>query len=232
MNLYFAPIETSLMRMLRPIFMLCAMLAVGLAQAATIVLEGNYQGKNLFVQNPYAEAGVGFCVFQVTVNDKVATDEINSSAFEVDLGNFNLKMGDKVVIKIMHKDGCTPKVLNPEVLKPKSTFDIVKQGISPDGTYAWTTTNESGRLAYVVQQKRWNKWIRVGEVMGEGSPGNHDYSFKVVPHSGGKHLPGETDRPYQPSPVQRERAVHRCEGARGHLGVRQKHRPFQQRHAL
>jgi hypothetical protein len=130
MNLYFAPIETSLMRMLRPIFMLCAMLAVGLAQAATIVLEGNYQGKNLFVQNPYAEAGVGFCVFQVTVNDKVATDEINSSAFEVDLGNFNLKMGDKVVIKIMHKDGCTPKVLNPEVLKPKSTFDIVKQGIS------------------------------------------------------------------------------------------------------
>ena len=184
MNLYFAPIGTSLMRMLRPIFMLCAMLAVGLAQAATIVLEGNYQGKNLFVQNPYAEAGVGFCVFQVTVNDKVATDEINSSAFEVDLGNFNLKMGDKVVIKIMHKDGCTPKVLNPEVLKPKSTFDIVKQGISSDGTYAWTTTNESGRLAYVVQQKRWNKWIRVGEVMGEGSPGNHDYSFKVVPHSG------------------------------------------------
>lgn len=184
MNLYFAPIETSLMRMLRLLFMLCAMLAVGSARSATIVLEGNYQGKNLYVQNPYAEAGVGFCVYQVTVNDKVATDEINSSAFEVDLGNFNLAMGDKVVIKIMHKDGCTPKVLNPEVLKPKSTFDIVKQGISPDGTYTWTTANESGRLAYVVQQKRWNKWIRVGEVMGEGSPGNHDYSFKVVPHSG------------------------------------------------
>ena len=172
------------MSKLRPLLLLFAFAASVFAQAATIVLEGNYQGKNLFVQNPYSEAGVGFCIYQVTVNDKVATDEINSSAFEVDLANFNLKMGDKVVIKIMHKDGCTPKVLNPEVLKPKSTFDIVKQSVAPDGTYTWTTVNESGQLPFVVQQKRWNKWVRAGEVMGDGSPGNHTYTFKVTPHSG------------------------------------------------
>jgi hypothetical protein len=28
--------------------------------AGTIVLEGNYQGKNLFIQNPFSDAGVGF----------------------------------------------------------------------------------------------------------------------------------------------------------------------------
>lgn len=172
------------MSKLRPLLFIAALLAGVFTHAATIVLEGNYQGKNLFVQNPYSEAGVGFCIYQVTVNDKVATDEINSSAFEVDLGNFNLKMGEKVVIKIMHKDGCTPKVLNPEVLKPKSTFDIVKQSVASDGTYTWTTVNESGQLPFVVQQKRWNKWVRAGEVMGDGSPGNHTYTFKVVPHSG------------------------------------------------
>ena len=49
--------------------------------AGTIVLEGHYQGKNLFIQNPFSEAGVGFCVYEVTVNDQIATDEINSSAF-------------------------------------------------------------------------------------------------------------------------------------------------------
>ncbi len=163
---------------------LSAALLGTVAFAGTIVIEGHYQGKNLFIQNPFSEAGVGFCVFEVTVNDQIATDEINSSAFEVDLGNFGLKVGDPIVVKIRHKDGCTPVVLNPEVLKPKSTFDIVKQSISSDGTYTWVTTNETGELPYIVEQKRWNKWVKVGEVPGVGKPGEHTYTFKVTPHSG------------------------------------------------
>ncbi|MBK9514872.1 MAG: hypothetical protein IPO05_14885 [Flavobacteriales bacterium] len=160
-------------------------LALGLpGLAGTIVLEGHFQGKNLFIQNPFSEAGVGFCVFEITVNDQIATDEINSSAFEVDMNNFGLKVGDAVVVKIKHKDGCTPVVLNPEVLKPRSTFDIVKQSIASDGTFTWSTTNETGELPYVVEQKRWNKWVKVGEVMGAGKPGEHTYSFKVTPHHG------------------------------------------------
>jgi hypothetical protein len=166
------------------------LMAVSLLLAATqslagvIVLEGHYQGKNLFVQNPFSEAGVGFCVFEVTVNDKIATDEINSSAFEIDLGNFGLKLGDAIVVKIKHKDGCTPLVLNPEVLKPKSTFDIIRQEVKSDGTYTWTTNNETGELPFIVEQKRWNKWVKLGEVAGAGTPGEHTYEFKVTPHSG------------------------------------------------
>jgi hypothetical protein len=174
----------SLMLKYRPLLVLLAVVASLGAQAGTIVLDGNYQGKNIFVQNPFSEAGVGFCVYQVTVNEKVSTDELNSSAFEIDLTNFNLKVGDKVTIKIMHKDGCTPKVLNPEVLRPKSTFDIVKQSVSADSVYTWTTNNETGEIPFIVQEKRWNKWIRIGEVPGYGTPGEHTYSFKVVPHSG------------------------------------------------
>jgi len=152
--------------------------------AGVLVLEGNFQGKNLFIQNPFSEAGVGFCVFEVTVNEQIATDEINSSAFEVDMNNFGLKLGDKVLIKVKHKDGCTPVVLNPEVLKPKSTFDMVKQSIGTDGTYTWTTANETGELPFIIEQKRWNKWVKVGEVMGVGKPGENVYTFKVTPHSG------------------------------------------------
>jgi hypothetical protein len=166
-----------------PILILMA--AAGLSsQAGTIVLEGNYQGKNLFIQNPFSEAGVGFCVFEVTVNDQIATDEINSSAFEIDMNNFGLQQGDRVVLKVKHKDGCTPTILNPEVLKPKSTFDIVSQSVSSDGTYTWTTSNETGELPFIIEQKRWNKWVKVGEVMGSGRPGEHTYTFKVTPHSG------------------------------------------------
>jgi hypothetical protein len=78
-----------------------------------IVLEGNYQGKNLYVQNPFAGSGVGFCVSNVTVNGNTTTDEIASSAFEIDFRNLQLKLGDKVIVKIEHKDDCKPKVLNP-----------------------------------------------------------------------------------------------------------------------
>src|SRR5690349_20827009 len=154
-------LKAALMRV--PLVILASLASIPL-WAGTIVLEGHYQGKNLFIQNPFSEAGVGFCVYEVTVNDQIATDEINSSAFEIDMGNFNLKIGDKVVVKVKHKDGCTPLVLNPEVLRPKSTFDVVKQEVAPDGTYKWITNNETGELPFIVEQKRWNKWVKVGEV--------------------------------------------------------------------
>src|SRR5262245_30930698 len=87
--------------------------------AGVLVLEGNFQGKNLYVKNPLAVSGVGFCIFEVTVNGQVTTDETNSSAFEIDFAPFQLNIGDPVVVKIKHKDDCKPSVLNPEVLKPK-----------------------------------------------------------------------------------------------------------------
>src|ERR1044071_7067750 len=82
------------------------------AQGNVIVLEGNYQGKPLYVQNPFGPGGVGFCVTEVKVNGNITTDETNSSAFEIDLKAQKLAPGEKVEVRIMHKDGCKPKVLN------------------------------------------------------------------------------------------------------------------------
>jgi len=79
-------------------------------------LEGEYHGKNLFVQNPFGEDGIGFCVKTVLVNGKVTSDEINSAAFEVDLAAMGLKEGDNVKVEITYSPGCKPKILNPEVL--------------------------------------------------------------------------------------------------------------------
>jgi len=152
--------------------------------AGNIILEGNYQGKNLYVQNPFAGSGVGFCATKVEVNGQVTTDEINSSAFEIDFTNLQLKVGDKVSVKIEHKDDCKPKVLNPEVLKPKSTFEVKAMTSEKDGTIKWTTTGEQGQLPFVIEQFRWNKWVKVGEVDGKGTPGTNDYTFKITPHFG------------------------------------------------
>ncbi len=163
------------------IIALCSLTA---ANAGVIVLEGHYQGKNLYVQNPFAGAGVGFCVFEVTVNGDVTTDEINSSAFEIDFNNFQFQLGTPLIVKIKHKDDCKPKVLNPEVLKPKSTFDVVSMNAEKDGVFNWKTSNETGKLTFVVEQFRWNKWVKVGEVDGNGTAGENAYTFKLDPHSG------------------------------------------------
>ncbi len=166
-------------------FLLLGLLGSSNALAGVIALEGTYQGKNLYVQNPFAGSGVGFCTYEVTVNGDVTTDEINSSAFEVDLSNFDLKIGDEVVVKIKHKDDCKPKVLNPEVLKPKSTYEIQNiEILEEDSVLKWTTKGETGQLPFIIQQYRWNKWVRVGEVQGKGNPKKHTYKFKFNPHSG------------------------------------------------
>ncbi len=149
-----------------------------------IVIEGVYQGKNVYVKNPFSAAGVGFCVQEVRVNGDVTTDEIASSAFEIDLRNFQFKKGDHVEIKIIHKDDCKPKVLNPEVLNPKSTFVIKTMEVDEDFVLKWSTTEESGKLTFYIEQFRWNKWVKVGEIEGAGTPALNSYEFKTVPHFG------------------------------------------------
>jgi len=148
--------------------------------AGVIVLEGNYYGKNLYVQNPFASEGVGFCTFEVLVNGQTTTDEVNSSAFEVDLSFFQLELGSSVEVKIKHKDDCKPRVVNPEVLKPISTFDVGSIGITREGLLKLSTKNETGALPFVVEQFRWNKWVEVGEFEGKGSPQPNDYEFQLA----------------------------------------------------
>lgn len=170
---------------MKPIYVLASFLLAGLAaQAQLIVLNGIYQGSDVYVQNPFSGQGVSFCVFEVEVNGKVTSDEVNSSAFAIDLQVVGLQVGDKIEIKIKHKEDCEPRVLNPEALKPRSTFDIVSINVTDKGSLTWQTTHEAGELTYYIEQFRWNKWVSVGEVEGIGSPGEHSYSFEVVPHFG------------------------------------------------
>jgi hypothetical protein len=154
------------------------------SESNVLLVEGKYQNKNVFVQNGFNNSGVGFCAYEVKVNGQVTSDEVNSSAFEVDLAPFKFNIGDKVTIEIKHKDGCIPKVLNPEVLKPKPTFDILDLTVNNEGILNWTSKNEMGSLPYVIEQYKWNKWVFVGEVNGQGTPATHSYSFKIIPHSG------------------------------------------------
>lgn len=160
------------------------LLALAFYSFADLSIEGSYQGKNLYVQNPTSDDGFGFCVTKVTVNNDVMPGNISRSAFEIDFTLFNIEVGDDVFIVIEHEDGCSPKILNPEVLLPRSTFEVTSMSVSEDGTVKWTTTDEQGQLPFVIEQFRWNKWVSAGEVGGTGEAGPNSYEFKIVPHSG------------------------------------------------
>ncbi len=170
------------MRLILSLWMLAAMSLSSVA--ATLSIEGSYQGKNLYVQNPMDDDGFGYCATKVTVNGDIMPGGTSMGAFEIDFANFNIAIGEPVFIVIEHHDGCKPKILNPEVLLPRSTFVVTAINVTTEGKLTWQTTGEQGKLPYVIEQYRWNKWVTVGEVQGKGTPGTNSYEFKVSPHSG------------------------------------------------
>ncbi len=129
--------------------------------ATSLSIEGTYQGKNLYVQNPMDDDGFGYCATKVTVNGDIMPGGTNMGAFEIDFANFNIAIGEPVFIVIEHNDGCKPKILNPEVLLPRSTFVTTGINITNVGKLTWTTTGESGKLPFIIEQYRWNKWVTV-----------------------------------------------------------------------
>jgi hypothetical protein len=153
------------------------------ATAGQIELRGTYQGENLYVKNPFSVTGVGFCVYEVTVNGMTTTDEINSTAFEIDLAVFGFTLGEQVVVSINYKEGCLPRVLNADVLNAKASFEIEEFKMQGNNV-VWKTRNETGALPFIVEQFRWNKWVAVGQVDGVGVEGVHAYSAPVRLHAG------------------------------------------------
>ena len=117
--------------------------------AGQIELKGTYQGENLYIKNPFAATGVGFCVYEVTVNGMTTTDEINSSAFEVDLSVFGFRLGEQIVINVNFKEGCSPSVLNPDVLNARATFFADNLRVEGNNIL-WDTSNETGPLPFKI----------------------------------------------------------------------------------
>ena len=68
--------------------------------------------------------------------------------------------------------------------KVVSTFEILSLNISKDGLVSWTAKNETGSLPFYVEQYIFDKWIKVGEIGGIGTPIPNSYSVPVTFHSG------------------------------------------------
>ena len=97
----------------------CLAAAVVSAQAApsetTMLLRGRYEGKNLLVRNPAVPGSSEPCIVRIEVDGNPAR-LTGDGVEEVMLSQFKLKLRDPLVVRISHRAGCTPKVLDPQAI--------------------------------------------------------------------------------------------------------------------
>jgi hypothetical protein len=149
----------------------------------TIILQGHYYGKNLYVINPTNSIDNSFCVKKVLVNDSVSKDELRSNSFEVDFSLLNITVGSEVKVLIIHDTACKVKVINAEVLQPRSTFAFVSTKIDKAGKITWIVKGELNS-AFTVEQFRWKKWVTLSEVDITDTVKKNVYAFETKPHFG------------------------------------------------
>ncbi|MDG1841979.1 MAG: hypothetical protein P8I93_06500 [Crocinitomicaceae bacterium] len=147
-------------------------------------IEGYFQGKSIYIENPVNSDGFGFCVNKVAVNGDVVPISTRDEVIALNLTILNIKVGSPVLIIIYHEKGCSPVFINPEVLRTKSTFELSEIKIIDNKKLEFKTVKEQGKLPFLIEQYKWDKWVKVGEVQGNGSPSTQSYSYMLSPHSG------------------------------------------------
>lgn len=164
--------------MLRVLF---CFLCIGNLQAGVVVLTGLYQGKDIYVQNPLSENQKDYCTKEVFLNDVKVLTNIKSSVFEVKLAKLNL--GDSVNIRIVHTNGCQPKILNPHVIKVNSAFKFLAFTVD-EKKLVWETRGEKATGKVFVEQYLNNAWSVVVELPAKGSSTHNAYTQNELHCSG------------------------------------------------
>lgn len=164
------------------IFSLFFILASCFAQD-TIRLEGHYCGKNLYIINPSCGNDTAFGIIKVIVNGNVTKDELRSNSFEVDFSLLEMNNGAPIEMALVYTSGCKPKIINPDVLQPQSTFAFISVKSDKTGKITWIVKGEFFS-SFTVEQYRWKKWIAVGEIDNTDTLKKNTYAFELKPHYG------------------------------------------------
>lgn len=140
--------------------------------AGVLTLEGFYQGKNLFIQNPLSDGD--FCVVSVFLNGEKVVASPKVSVFEVNLSGLN--MNASIILKVLYRNNCEPKVLNEQVIKSKSRFEYTSVNVDIDAVN-WSTKGEkSGGVFFIQRLSVSNEWEDLQQVECKGNVSANYYS--------------------------------------------------------
>jgi hypothetical protein len=165
-------------------FVVAFLLLSGLsnAQPADTVLKGMYYGYNLYVINPLTAQGT-YSITDVEVNGRPSRDQLKSSAFEVDFELMSLETGKAVEVKMVYDSAYPPVIVNSEDLLPPDDFRFVNTN-SRRGKLFWRISGRPGTSPFVVEQFKWNKWVKLVEIDVSDTVEAGLYGIDIEPHSG------------------------------------------------
>lgn len=145
-------------------------------------VSGVYRGKSVFVENKFLRDFSQHCITNIYVNDVHLLDHPQESVVEINLTRF--KEGEKLEIRIYHKQTCKPIILNPQDIKdPKRIFEFTTLTVTETDIH-WKTHGEVPICKYIVQQKVNEDWKDVKFVKGQGTLSANTYTLPSFHTSG------------------------------------------------
>ncbi len=120
-------------------------------------IAGVYQGKTLFIQNPFDKADRKFCVDNIYINEKYVDINYKLSAIKIDFEGYDLFT--PVKIRIEHKDTlCSPTIINPEAILFHTIFRFVSVSLT-DSALVWSTKGETGIGEFEIERLQNGVWV-------------------------------------------------------------------------
>ena len=151
------------------LLILLVMLFVALqAKAGEITLSGVYLGKNLYVQNPFMVDKMKYCTESVFLNGKQIITNPKNSSFEIDLSKNAIN--SPITIKIVHSDGCKPKIINPSVIKGSATFQFTDFTVEST-LIRWASKGEAAASTFYIEKFENNNWRNLRTVSAQNAVG-------------------------------------------------------------
>ncbi len=138
-------------------------------------MTGVYQGKSLYVQNPYYSAIGEFCVKEVRVNKKKVNLNYKLSALRLDFEG--VSENSPVYIDVNHIAHCAPKIVNPLAIYYHSNFKFTKLVLNDTILY-WEAKGDRTDGKYRIEQLSGDFWseLEVYDSKGVFEGTNYEYS--------------------------------------------------------
>lgn len=149
-------------------------------------LAGVYQGKTLFIQNPYDRQSRTFCVEQILVNGEPVSLNYKLSALKLDFEG--LDSNTPVNISIIHSDTiCTPTIINSEAILFHTIFRFNRINLT-DSSLLWSTKGERGQGRFEVERLESGLWRAQEEVEASGAYEGSEYRhFPILEEGANKY---------------------------------------------
>ncbi|MEP1032294.1 hypothetical protein [Ekhidna sp.] len=138
-------------------------------------LAGVFQGKTLFIQNPFDKTDRKFCVDNIYINERFIDINYKLSAIKLDFDGYDLYT--PVKIRIVHKDTlCAPTIINPEAILFHTIFRFVSVALT-DSALIWSTKGETGVGEFEIEKLTNGVWIDQEVRQGLGRYEGADYTY-------------------------------------------------------